>query len=59
MGGFQGTQPIMTWKTIVIKIQCAFKQVMDCQDKKLRRKPIELWFNPFTWNNLKFSITRT
>ena len=59
VGEFQGTSLLMTWKTLVIKIHCEFKQVMDCQDKKLRRKPRELWFHPFTWSNLKFSVTRT
>ena len=59
VGEFLETHLLMTWETLVIKIHCEFKQVMDCQDKKLRRKPIELWFNPFTWSNLKFSITRT
>ena len=38
VGEFLGTHLLMTWETLVIKIHCEFKQVMDCQDKKLRRK---------------------
>ena len=38
VGEFLGTHLLMTWKTLVIIIYSEFKQVMDCQDKKLRRK---------------------